>query len=108
MPTREVVLTVSAEAGTRSQSAERRYSKVVADGDGNLLETDVDVLLRGATVLNDTRIAPRERRIERFRFRAFGDETVTLNAVVSYQYAPAILDIQRMNIRLAEAQRIIR
>ena len=73
-----------------------------------ILDTDVDVLLRGARVLNDTRIAPGERRVERFRFRALGEGRVTLNAVATYQYAPAILDVQRMNVRLAEAERIIR
>jgi len=108
MPTREVVLTVTAEGGTRSQSAERRYGKVVADSDGKLLDSDVDVLLRGATVMNDTRIAPREKRVERFRFTSFGSEPVTLNAVLSYEYAPAILDVRRMQVRLATAERIIR
>ncbi|MGD8329475.1 MAG: multiheme c-type cytochrome [Acidobacteriota bacterium] len=108
MPTREVVLTVTAQGGSRSQTGERRYGKVVADSDGNLLKTDVDVLLRGATVMNDTRIAPGERRVERLRFTAFGPEPVTLNAALSYEYAPAILDVRRMQVRLAEAQRIIR
>jgi hypothetical protein len=108
MPTREVVLTLSAESPGRSQTEERRYRKIIADSDGAVLETDVDVLLRGARILNDTRIAPGERRLERFRFRAFRDGPVTVRAVVSYKYAPAILDIRRMNIRLAEAERIIR
>ena len=108
MPTREVVLTLSAESSRRSQTAERRYRKIIADSDGAVLETDVDVLLRGARILNDTRIAPGERRMERFRFRAFRDGPVTVRAVVSYKYAPAILDIRRMNIRLAGAERIIR
>jgi hypothetical protein len=108
MPTREVVLTLSAESPGRSQTEERRYRKIIADSDGAVLETDVDVLLRGARILNDTRIAPGERRMERFRFRAFRDGPVTVKAVVSYKYAPAILDIRRMNIRLAEAERIIR
>jgi hypothetical protein len=108
MPTREVVLTLSAESPGRSQTEERRYRKIIADSDGAVLETDVDVLLRGARILNDTRIAPGERRMERFRFRAFRDGPVTVRAVVSYKYAPAILDIRRMNIRLAEAERIIR
>jgi hypothetical protein len=108
MPTREIVLAVTAVAGPRSQTAERRYGKIFADSSGALLETDVDVMLRGARVLNDTRIAPGERRVERFRFRGFTGGPVTLSAVLSYEYAPAILDVQRMKIRLAEAERIIR
>ncbi len=108
MPTREVVLTVIAEGPARSQTSARRYGKVVADSDGTVLETDVDVLLRGALILNDTRIAPGERRVERMSFRGLGDGQVTLVAALSYEYAPAILTVQRMNIKLAEAERIIR
>lgn len=108
MPTREVVLQTTAESGSRSQTAERRYGKVIADSSGALLESDADVLLRGARVLNDTRIAPGERRVERLRFRQFGNGPVTLKVVVSYEYAPPILNRQRMSIRLAEAERIIR
>jgi len=108
MPTREVVLLVTAQAGSRTQTDERRYGKVFADSSGAVLETDVAILLHGASVLNDTRIAPGERRFERFRLRGFTDSPVTLRAVVSYEYAPAILDVQRMKIQLAEAERIIR
>jgi hypothetical protein len=45
--------------------------------------------------------------VERFRFRASESGRVTLSAVLTYEYAPAILKVQRMNIRLAEAERII-
>lgn len=108
MPTREVVLTVSAEGARRTQTAERRYRRVFADADGRPLERDFEILLYGARMLNDTRIAPREERLERFSFDAPRSGPVELTATLTYYYAPAVLGVQRMEIRLGTSQRTVR
>lgn len=107
MPSREVVLSVTVEGSRRDQSAERRFRKVVADASGRPLQHDFEALLYGARVLNDTRIGPRETRVERFRFNTPAPGPVTVTAVLSYRYAPRILRVQQMNIRLASAQRTV-
>lgn len=108
VPSREVVLRVTASSDRRETSAERRFRKVVVDADGMPLEADYQALLYGAKVLNDTRIPPRGRRVERVALRMPGDDTVRLRASVYYVYAPAVLDVERMNIELATTERYVR
>lgn len=107
MPTREIVLAVTAEAAGRTRSAERRYRKVIADERGVPLHTDFEVLLNGARILNDTRIAPREKRLERFRFEMPSSGPLKVTASLSYHYAPPILHVQRVDVRLGTAERVI-
>jgi len=108
MPTREVVLEVTAESGGYTRSQERRYRKVVADKKGRVLKSDYEVLLRGSRILNDNRLAPREARSERFRFSASGTQPVKLEAKLFYRYSPAILDVKKMNIQLGKAEKLVR
>ncbi len=108
IPTREVVLLVSAESGGHSRSQERRYRKVVAERSGRVLSSDYRVLLHGAKILNDNRIAPREKRLETFHFRVRGRERVKISAELTYQYSPALLSVKNMNIPMGAAERFVR
>jgi Zn-finger protein len=108
MPTREVVLEMTAESGGHTRSQERRYRKVVADKKGRVLKSDYEVLLHGNRILNDNRLAPREVRSERFRFSASGAQPVKLEAKLFYRYSPAILDVKKMNIQLGKAEKLVR
>ncbi len=108
LPTREVVLRVEVESGGHVRSAERRYRKVVADKSGRPLQSDYRVLLHGARILNDNRIAPREKRIESFRFPVRGTDTVRVTAELAYQYSPAMLSVKDMNIPLGKSERYVR
>lgn len=107
MPTREVQLSVSVDVEGRTQTRQRRYRKVVADEDGRHLESDHQALLRGADVVSDTRIAPRERRIESFSFRVPASGQVKLVAKLCYLYSPAILRVQPLKIELGQAERVV-
>lgn len=105
--TREIVLSVTASAGSHTQSQERRFRKVIGDSHGRPLETDYEVMLFGTQILNDTRIAPRERRIERMSFRVPAGGPVKVTATISYLYAPPVIDKRMMNIELGEAERYV-
>jgi hypothetical protein len=107
MPTREVQLSVSVETKGRTQTRQRRYRKVVADEAARPLESDYKALLQGVKVLNDTRIAPRERRIESFRFSVPTSGQVKLMAQLCYLYSPAILRVQPLKIELGQAERVV-
>ncbi len=108
MPTREVVLEVTAESGGYARKQERRYRKVVADSRGLPLKTDYETILKGVRVLNDNRIAPREKRVERFQFRVRDSGPVQLEAALAYQYSPAMIGVREINVRLDEAKHVVR
>ena len=108
VPTREVVLSVVASAGNRNQVQERRYRKVVGDARGRPLETDYEAMLFGAQIMNDNRIGPREKRVERFSFFLPAADVVKLEATASYYYAPVVVNVREMNIQLAYAERYVR
>lgn len=104
MPTREVVLTVTAEFDDQSRTEERRYRRTLLDEKGRSLLTDVENLLYGAHVASDNRIAPRERRTERFRFTVPASGSVKVSATASYVYSPPVLDKISLNVKLASAE----
>jgi hypothetical protein len=108
IPSREIVLSVSVDSGGRLLTQERRYRKVVADEKGRVLKRDFEALLYGARILNDNRIGPREKRLERFNFdvpKAGRSAKVTVR--LSYQYAPVILHQEQLNILLGSVERIV-
>lgn len=107
IPTREVVLSVQADSGGRQVVHERRYRKLVGDAEGRVLATDAEVLVHGATVLDDNRIKPRERRRERFLFALPPSGRATVRARLTYVYSPVILKKQELNIKLGEAERVV-
>lgn len=108
VPTREVVLTVTADSAGHSRTQERRYRKVVADEKGRILKQDFEALLYGARVLTDNRIGPRETRLERITFPASRrTERVKVTATLSYVYAPMILDQRRLDVALGQDERFV-
>ncbi|MBZ5590053.1 MAG: cytochrome c family protein [Acidobacteriia bacterium] len=107
VPSREVVLTVEVESGRRLATQERRYHKVLVDKDGVVLRRDFEALLRAAAVVTDNRIAPREKRLERFVFVVPDHGTLKVRATLSYEYAPIILDQREINIELVKVERYV-
>jgi hypothetical protein len=108
IPSREIVLSVSVDSGSRVLTQDRRYRKVVADEKGRVLKRDFEVLLYGARILNDNRIGPREKRLEHFDFdvpKAGRSAKVTVR--LSYQYAPVILHEEQMDVLLGSVERIV-
>lgn len=108
LPTREVILSVTVEESGRSQTRERRYRKVVADAQGSPLgRSDVAVLMRGVRIVSDNRIAPRERRIERFTVNPPRSRGAKVSATLTYDYSPVMLKEQKLEVTLGEAERYV-
>ena len=108
IPSREIVLSVSVDSGGRFLTQERRYRKVVADEKGRVLKRDFEVLLYGARILNDNRIGPREKRVERFNFDVpKAGRSAKVKVSLSYQYAPVILHEEKLDVLLGSVERIV-
>ena len=107
VPSREVVATVEARIGKRVYRQERHYRKVVADANYQVLDQDYEMFMRGAKVLNDNRIRPRETRRERFTFFVPSSGRIELRATASYVYTPMILKREMLKIRLGSAERVV-
>jgi len=100
MPTRVVVLAVTATAGRRSVfEHELYYRKEVVDATGRLLTDDVDVMLRGAAIRRDSRIPPGGVITETLSIPVSGTRDVVVSARAYYRYAaqlmmPELLEIE--------------
>ena len=108
IPSRELVLTVTATTSSHVLTQQRRFRKVLADKDGRVLTRDFEMLLRATSVVADNRIGPRERRVERFGFAVPATGTVKVTATVSYVYSPLVIDQREINIELARAEKFTR
>ena len=108
IPSREIVLTVRAEAGDQEMEKTRHYRKVVADAQGRVLTLDHQILMRGARILNDNRIAPGEKRQERVSFAVPTSGVVRVSAAVSYLYSPRVLKQEEISVELGRAERVVR
>ena len=104
LPSREIVLKVVVESGGRSWNEERVYRKVIADDRGMPLHLDHEMLLHGARILSDNRIAPREERLERFSFPMSQRRAAKVTATVTYVYAPMLLEQRKLAIELDSAE----
>lgn len=107
IPSREVVLSVTAEVGRRVMTAERRYRKVLADKNDHVLGSDHETLLYAAKVVSDTRLGPREERLEHFSFLLPGSGPVKIQATVSYVYVAIVLDQRRLHVTLSESAAVV-
>jgi hypothetical protein len=88
LPTKQMKLVVRASQGGKDVfTAERVYSRVLVDKNGKQARTDEQVFFNSARVLSDTRLKPRESRVELFRFSAPPGE-LRLSAELHYQYRP--------------------
>jgi hypothetical protein len=102
-----VILTVQADSGRLHLVLDRRYRKLVGDAQGRELATDAEAFLFAATMLDDNRIKPRERRRERFVFALPPSGKATVRARLSYVYSPMVLKKEELNIKLGEVERVV-
>jgi hypothetical protein len=107
IPSRQIRLKVHVSSNGREFERERSYEKTLADEAGRILTRDVDMLLYGAKVISDTRIGPREERIERFSFALPRAGKATVTASLNYIYSPMRLEKQKMDIKLSGAEKTV-
>lgn len=105
MPSREIQLKVEARVEDRVWTRDIKYHKVVADKSGNILTQDWECMLKGALIVSDNRIAPREKRVERFSFVVPKNRSVHFTATAIYLYRPMLLQQRNIDIECAKAER---
>lgn len=88
-PMRELKLEVHADAYQgQDYYEERTYRRTVGDSQGRELTREQDAFFKAAKVLSDTRLAPDERRMEKFSFAVAQDVPVRVTARLTYYYSP--------------------
>ena len=92
LPAKQAKLELIARQGDRQVfSDERVYARTLLDGKGRRPRTDAGVFIDSTRVSSDTRLAPKEVRVERFRFPAPPGE-IQFSARLLYQYKPFASD----------------
>jgi hypothetical protein len=88
-PLRRILMVVEADNGVTSrQSARRVYGRQVVDEAGRELLDEAGVFMRGAKVVKDDRLAPGEKRVERFTFKMARTAPARAVARFYYRYEP--------------------
>jgi len=108
LPTRElkVVVKLKDKDGNTLENQSRTYTKVIGDKNGKRLLTDAEILMNGAVVLSDNRIAPQEKRREVFHFPGRAGEPCEVSAEAVYGYRPYVLDLRVIEISMDTAGRL--
>lgn len=87
-PLRSIYMLVQVDGGSRMQTANRMYGRVVVDENNQEVTDEAAVWLRGARTVRDDRLAPNERRVEKFSFQVPRGTPVRAVAKFYYRYAP--------------------
>ncbi len=90
-PLRSIVMVVQVDNGTgKAQTASRTYGRVVVDDANKEAVDEQTVWLRGTKVIRDDRLAPNERRVEKFSFQMPANTPVRSVAKFYYRYSPEV------------------
>jgi hypothetical protein len=90
-PLRTIVMVVQVDSGTgKAQTATRTYGRVVVDDNNQEAQDEATVWLRGTRVVRDDRLAPSERRVEKFSFPMPANTPVRSVAKFYYRYSPEV------------------
>jgi hypothetical protein len=88
-PLRAIVMVVDADNGVGTRhKATKTYGRVVVDESGKELTDEAGVFQHGARAVSDNRLAPAERRVERFSFPMPRAAPARAVARFFYRYAP--------------------
>ena len=88
-PLRTIVMVVQLDSGTgKPQSATRTYGRSVVDENNQEALDEATVWLHGTRVVRDDRLAPNERRVERFSFQTPANAPARAVAKFYYRYSP--------------------
>jgi len=101
-PTRRLVLEVVLFVGGREVTRfTREYQKKLLDKEGRLIFEDYRAMLDARTVMQDNRLRPGEKRVERFEAVVLPKGPLRAEAALYYRYDPKVLMPQEMVIEMA-------
>ncbi|MFB3826048.1 MAG: multiheme c-type cytochrome [Bryobacteraceae bacterium] len=108
-PLRQIVLEVRADTNSGRHSREERvYTRKVADQRGAPIASEAAAFLKGARVLSDTRLAPGEKRTEKFTFDLPRGDTAQVRASLWYCYSPLERKESEKKIAFLTISRLVR
>jgi hypothetical protein len=88
-PMRQLILEVNADTdGGAHFSAQRSYRRTFADQQAKPLDQEYKVFVKGNKIIEDTRLAPDEKRTEAFLFDVPPGAATMVNATLWYFYSP--------------------
>lgn len=89
MPSKQIVLEVSTVWGSFSRSERFVFGRRIVDDAGNRLRRVADIMTRGASIISDTRLRPRQRREFSYTMPAPADIDTTLVVRLFYESTEA-------------------
>lgn len=102
LPSRKLVLQVLVSVdGKHVRSFERTYQRTLLDGEGRRILEDHRLILEAHSLLDDNRLAPGERRIERFSTSVPHRGKLSAEMRLDYVYEPELLLREKMSISIA-------
>lgn len=106
LPGRAVVLEVSVRSGgTVIETQQQSYKKIVLDEEGNEIEK-VAFLFGGHSIAQDNRLAPKEVRKERFRFKVPSSRQMEVSTKVFYLYEPHLIEKKQVKVEVVNKERV--
>jgi hypothetical protein len=88
-PMRQLILEVRADTATDQHfSAERFYRRVMVDAQGKPLDREYVAFIQGVKTIEDTRLAPDEKRTETFQFNIPQGTAAQIKATLWLFYSP--------------------
>ena len=107
-PLRKLILEVRAEPyGGQVYQEQRVYMRRVADQKGSPAEHEHFAFLKSAKVLEDTRLAPKETRTEKFSFPIPRGKQVRVTADFYYYYSPMASTAAQQKVKFLAISRMV-
>jgi len=105
IPSQQLVLEVSLIVKNKIIDTQtREYEKVISDASGRVLKDDWDIIMNGAKILNDNRLAPLEERIEHFTFQIPQGYEGTISSKIYYVYRPYLMEKQEIKVEINSSE----
>ena len=102
LPTRKLILEVRLFSGGRQiRRFERKYEKKLLDAKGNLITTDHGAIMDARKLLEDTRLRPGERRLERFATDVPSTGSLRVEMELRYSYDAELISRSVISIQIA-------
>jgi hypothetical protein len=106
---RQLILEVRMDPydGGQGGREERIYARTIMDQKGVTLQREHLSFLRGAKVVKDTRLAPKETRMENVTFALAAGKRARVEASLYYFYSPMATTEAQQKIRFVTMSRLI-
>ncbi len=107
-PLRQLVLEVRADPYDGSHFREQRvWRRAVADQDGNPVENEPAAFMKARKVIEDTRLAPGEKRTETFTFPVKAGVQTQVKATFWYYYSPLAVAESEKRVTFLTINRLV-